>query len=116
MPGFSRQSIILPVLLLMRSWEAILLRYGVLYIVDGRDTLKLGLIKKIWNGETTNMWLDIWIPRDYKLRAISPITMNPPQKVSDLIEHTMATWNIAKLHELFLVVDKEEILNIPLSL
>ena len=84
--------------------------------MDSRDTLKLGLIKRIGNGEMTNMWSDNWIPHDYNLRAISPIPMNPPQKVSDLIDHNTTIWNIAKIHELFLVVDKEEILNIPLSL
>lgn len=85
-------------------------------IVECRDTLKLGLIKRISTGENTDIWLDNWIPRDYQLRPICSNSSNPPHLVSDLIDHSSASWNQAKLDEHFIDMDKEAILNIPLSM
>ena len=31
-------------------------------IIEGRDTLKLGIIKRIGTGEDTEIWHDNWIP------------------------------------------------------
>jgi hypothetical protein len=33
-------------------------------ILDGRDVVKQGLIKRIGNGEDTNIWNTNWIPLD----------------------------------------------------
>ena len=42
-------------------------------ILEGRDILALGLIKRIGSGSGTRIWEDNWLPRDYKLRPICPI-------------------------------------------
>lgn len=84
-------------------------------IFEGRDTLKLGLIRRIGRGNDTNIWLDNWIPRDFKLRPVCSKTSNPPQNVSELINYTSASWNAELLDENFFAMDKEAILNIPLS-
>ena len=84
-------------------------------IVEGRDTLKLGLIKRIGTGDGTHIWHDNWIPRDFKLRPVCPKAPNPPQMVSELIDHASASWDIQLLEEHFYDMDKAEILNIPLS-
>ncbi|VAH60013.1 unnamed protein product [Triticum turgidum subsp. durum] len=39
-------------------------------LLEGRDTLSLGLIKRIGTGETTHIWSENWLPRNYKLRPI----------------------------------------------
>jgi hypothetical protein len=40
-------------------------------LVEGKDILKQGLIRRIGNGETMNAWNDNWIPRDYALQQIA---------------------------------------------
>ena len=84
-------------------------------IVEGRDTLKLGLVKRIGSGKDTHIWLDNWIPRDFKLPQVCQKSSNPPQKVSELINPITFTWDGAALEEHFYAMDKEAILNIPLS-
>ena len=84
-------------------------------IHEGCDTLKLGIIKRIGTGSETSIWQDNWIPRDHKLRPVCPKTPNPPQLVSELLDHTTADWNIEVLDEHFYAMDKEAILNIHLS-
>lgn len=84
-------------------------------IVEGRDTLKLGLIKRIGTGEGTNIWLDNWIPRDFKILPVCAKSANPPYRVSDLIDNATASWNENLLEERFFGIDKEAILNIPIS-
>ena len=84
-------------------------------IVEGRDALKLGLLKRIGSGDSTNIWHDNWVPRDFKLRPASPKSQNPPQQVSELINPVTHTWNRAVLDEHMYPMDVEAILNIPLS-
>ncbi|XP_073359855.1 uncharacterized protein [Aegilops tauschii subsp. strangulata] len=84
-------------------------------IVEGRDALKLGLVKRIGSGEDTNIWHDNWIPRDYKLRPVCPKSSNPPQQVSELINSVTFTWDRALLQEHMYPMDMEAILNTPLS-
>jgi hypothetical protein len=37
-------------------------------IVEGRDVLNLGLIRRIGNGADTHIWEENWIPRDEMMR------------------------------------------------
>lgn len=60
-------------------------------IIEGRDTLKLGLIKRIGNGENTNIWEDNWLPREEMMRPYGCIAANPPVLVSELMDTTSAT-------------------------
>lgn len=85
-------------------------------VIEGRDILKLGLIRRIGNGSATNIWQDNWLPtavmmRPYGRRGDSSNAEN----VSELIDKTAATWNMAKLEEVCLPIDIPSILSIPLS-
>jgi hypothetical protein len=40
-------------------------------ILDGRSVLNLGMIKRIGNGEDTEIWGSNWIPRDGHLQVIT---------------------------------------------
>jgi hypothetical protein len=51
-------------------------------ILDGQNILSQGLIKRIGDGRSTRIWSDSWLPRDYQLKPIAPIKVNPPQMVS----------------------------------
>lgn len=62
-------------------------------IIEGCDTLRQGLIKRISNGESTNIWEDNWLPRDEMMRPYGCIAANPPSVVSELIDATTATWD-----------------------
>ena len=54
-------------------------------ILDGRDMLKLGIIRRIGNGQTTKVWTQNWIPRPGMMRPVSPLIQNPPRLVSEFI-------------------------------
>ncbi|XP_024310402.1 uncharacterized protein LOC112268687 [Brachypodium distachyon] len=83
-------------------------------IIDGRDVLKQGLIRRIGNGESTHAWNDNWIPRDSLMRPIACPTDDAPCAVSDFIDSTSASWNRGKLEEFFLPMDVEIIQSIPI--
>ena len=84
-------------------------------IVDGRDVLQQGLIRRIGTGEETEVWSSNWIPRDGQLRPICCISETPPVKVSELIDPVTLMWNVQVVDTHFLPMDGELIRSIPLS-
>jgi hypothetical protein len=60
-----------------RTWRA---------IVEGKDVLKLGLIRRIGTGEETDIWSMKWLPRDRMFRPLRSTCANPPRRVSKLID------------------------------
>ena len=83
-------------------------------IVEGRDILNQGLIRRVCNGNTTHIWNDNWLPRDEMLHPYGCRVQNPPSLVSELIDHTTATWNRARVEATFMLMDARVILGIPL--
>jgi hypothetical protein len=71
-------------------------------LVEGRDAMKQGLIRRIGTGAATNAWNHNWIPRDHMLRPIVCKKANPPLLVSSFINTDSMTWNIGALEEWFL--------------
>jgi hypothetical protein len=84
-------------------------------LVEGRDALKIGLIKRIGDGTSTRIWLDNWLPRNTRMLPIVALKSQPPTRVSELIDHTSSTWKNAVLDQHFLPADIEVIKSIPLS-
>ena len=84
-------------------------------ILEGRDVLAQGLIKRIGSGLQTSIWGQNWLPRDYKLRPICARSTNPPVLVSELIDPITMVWNKQTLVENFIAPDVEVIQSIPLS-
>jgi hypothetical protein len=85
-------------------------------IVEGRNVLALGLVKRIGSGAQTNIWRENWLPRDFKLRPICvSIADDPPHRVCELIDSASRQWNVAAIDKHFIQMDKEVILAIPLS-
>ena len=73
-----------------------------------------GLIKRIGNGEITNIWSDNWIPRENMKRPLTSLKSVPPTKVSELINSTTSSWDEQLVRSVFIPIDAEAILAIPL--
>jgi hypothetical protein len=57
-------------------------------VLDGREVLQLGLIKRIGMGSTTSIWSTDWLLSDNMQRPVPSTAPHPPQLVSELIDHT----------------------------
>lgn len=62
-------------------------------VIEGRDMLKQGLIKRIGNGQNTDIWNCNWIPRPENMRPIVSLVQNPPQLVGELLDVSNTRWN-----------------------
>jgi hypothetical protein len=74
-----------------------------------------GLIRRIGDGRTTNIWSDNWLPRDNLMKPLRSLKINAPQKVCELIDATSAKWKEELIREVFLPMDAAAILSIPLG-
>jgi hypothetical protein len=83
-------------------------------IVEGRDALRIGLIRRIGDGRSTDAWTDNWLPRDERLIPVAPKKDEAPRRVCDYIIASSAAWDSDKIEEFFLPMDAEIIQGIPL--
>jgi hypothetical protein len=84
-------------------------------IIEGRDAMNIGLIRRIGNDMSTSIWNENWLPRSTRLRPIAAKSVNPPLMVAELIDNTSAEWRMDFLEEHFLPMDIEVIKSIHLS-
>ena len=83
-------------------------------ILDGRDVLAQGVVRRIGDGASTRIWDHNWIPRASYKRPIASLVTAPPLRVADLIETTTASWREDLIRTVFTTFDAEAILKIPL--
>lgn len=83
-------------------------------LLEGRDALALGLIRKIGDGSSTQIWSQNWIPRDHAMKPLVCLGQNPPSLVAELIDPSTVTWRADVLNQFFLPCDVAAIQNIPL--
>lgn len=83
-------------------------------ILEGREVLKQGIIRRIGNGRSTWIWADNWLPRSSLLRPVVPLKEQRPVMVSELIDQSSATWRDDMLTYHFLPMDIEVIKQIPI--
>lgn len=83
-------------------------------ILEEKEVLLKGLIRRVGTSVDTNIRTMNWIPRDGMLRPLASVRPNPPELVSDLIDSS-ACWDRQKLLQFFYPTDVEVISNIPLS-
>lgn len=82
-------------------------------ILAGRDVLTKGLVKRIGDGLTTNIWRDNWIADHFNGRPISPERQDI-QLVSDLLTPS-GQWNETLIRSIFVNFDAEAIMRTPCS-
>lgn len=73
-----------------------------------------GIIIRVGDGVTTNIWDHNWIPTEGLMRHVSSLVQNPPQLVPDLIDPSSAVWREDRIQEVFVPFDAKAILKIPL--
>lgn len=84
-------------------------------VLEGRDVLKIGLIKRIRNGNDTFVWRDNWLPRTERLWPYASISDAQPVRVSELIT-VGKEWDTVLLQQHFLLMDIDVIKEIPLGM
>ncbi|WVZ57425.1 hypothetical protein U9M48_007811 [Paspalum notatum var. saurae] len=92
-------------------------RSGVSYtwrsILKGVGLLKEGIIWRIGNGCSVNIWRDPWIPRNYTRKIITPRRGSILHKVADLINPFTDSWDEQLIRDTFWEDDAKFILSMP---
>lgn len=70
-------------------------------ILKGVELLNEGLIWRVGNGESINIWSDPWLSHDITRKVATP-RGNSPARVSELIDPTTGSWDEALVRDLFL--------------
>jgi hypothetical protein len=83
-------------------------------ILKGVQILKQGLIWRVGNGRSINIWTDPWLPRDFPRKVITPCGRNVISKVEELIDPVTNYWDTRLVHQIFTAEDAEMILQIPI--
>lgn len=81
-------------------------------IMAGKEVLERGLIKRIGNGASTDIWRDRWIPRHFNARPITPSQGQQVTLVSELLLDS-GHWDEELIKAIFLPIDARAILCIP---
>ncbi|XP_012853612.1 PREDICTED: uncharacterized protein LOC105973139 [Erythranthe guttata] len=79
--------------------------------------LKMGIRRRIGDGNDTSVWSDPWLREGGNFRIITkrPIYSAFPNKVADLIDDSTHSWNLEVINGVFWPVDIDRILEIPLG-
>jgi hypothetical protein len=77
-------------------------------IMDGKNVLEQGIIKRVGTGESINIWKTNWLSRDDLFKPVCNKLANPPQYVNELI-NANGQWDLQLLWEIFIPMDMEVI-------
>jgi hypothetical protein len=78
-------------------------------ILEEREVLKKGLISRIGDGSTMNIWIDRWLPNHFAGRPLS-IPDNPQVHTVDDLLTLSGVWNEELIKQTFINVDAQAIL------
>lgn len=86
-------------------------------IFSAQSIVKQGVCWRVGNGKDIQLWGDKWLPRGSSYEVISPrLFLHQDTRVSELIHTERKSWKEEVIRQLFLPVDDESILGIPLSI
>jgi len=83
-------------------------------ICKGVELLKKGLIWRVGDGESLNIWDDPWLPRDGTRKPITPRGACLLRSVSELMDPVSGWWDVAMVKEFFWEEDAKLIVAIPI--
>jgi hypothetical protein len=69
--------------------------------MQGVQVLKEGIIWRIGNGQHIDIWTDPWLPRGVTRRPITPRGQNIIQRVDELIDPVIESWDLQLLSQTF---------------
>jgi hypothetical protein len=81
-------------------------------IMHGLDLLKKGIIWRVVDGSSINIWRNNWIPRDSGLRISAKKNITRIKWVSELFMSGSRSWDENLIRHLFYSHDAEEILKL----
>jgi hypothetical protein len=84
-------------------------------IVAGLQTFKRGHIWRIGSGKNVNIWEDHWIPSSPTRKVYTRRGHSLVRTVDDLIDPGTNSWDEDLIRSIFVQIDAERILRIPLS-
>jgi hypothetical protein len=80
------------------------------------EVLNEGLIWRIGNGATVQIWKDKWIPNPSTFRIVTPPNiLSPNATVKELFELDLKGWNIPILEDIFSIEEVQWIRSLPIS-
>jgi hypothetical protein len=82
-------------------------------VLKGINLLKKGIIKRVGDGTTINIWQDPWLPRLWSRKPITPRGKKIITKVCELMDPLTGSWDNHLVRELFWPQDTNLILSIP---
>lgn len=82
-------------------------------ILQGVEVLKNGVIWRIGNGQSVDIWTDPWLPRGVTRRPVSPRRHNILTRVHELIDPATEQWDVELLKQMFHEEDVRLIRSIP---
>jgi hypothetical protein len=62
--------------------------------MQGVQVLKEGIIWRVGNGQHIDIWRDPWLPRGVTRRPITPRGRNLIQRVDELIDPVIESWDL----------------------
>ena len=85
-------------------------------IFAAKSVVEKGIRWRVGNGSDIRVWGDKWLPRASSYEVISPrLFLHPDTKVSEFICQASCYWKEEIIRQIFLPVDVEAILSIPIS-
>uniref|UniRef100_A0A453D5L5 Reverse transcriptase zinc-binding domain-containing protein n=1 Tax=Aegilops tauschii subsp. strangulata TaxID=200361 RepID=A0A453D5L5_AEGTS len=83
-------------------------------LLHGLDLFKEGYIWRIGEGTQVRFWSDLWLPRPWSQKVLTPRGASLLEFVSDLISPITGSWDEQLVRDTFWPVDAASILQIPL--
>lgn len=82
--------------------------------MKGIQVLKIGVIWRVGNGESINIWSDPWLPREWTRQPVTPKGNSLISKVDELIDPNTGQWDSQLVRQTFMQGDAEMILALPI--
>jgi len=82
-------------------------------MLAGLEVIKQGLIWRVGDGTSIDIWADEWLPREHLRRPYTPRRASLLSRVNDLMDPVTGTWDAELVRDTFWDDDAELILSLP---